>query len=365
MTDTIRVAHGLFTWNDGRTPLEACLRSTAGFVDELIIADGLIDGVPANGLPWHSDLRWLAEAAWLPGRVPIATKQWRSLSAACTWILEQARRLECDWLLYVDGDQELHGARYLREYCDAHRGQVAAPIPRVDPGMVHSCPWQLVNVNKIRRYVAGCFVVETPDGGRLSLSPNHDTRCPMPDYGPWISHHPERRPSFRVLQRLGELETVLEPPPHDTACLQLPGEGVSSPVVSGIASEPTWICTACGRRYQAPGVCQVEHAPIELRPVADVEAGTTVESAGAAPNPAPAEPQPAVVDAPSTDPQGEIGGASTTAQPEPVPAADQAPPPPPPPPTAVAVADPGPPEPTPVERARDLIRQAFDILTTL
>lgn len=213
-----RIAHGLFTWQDGREALEACLRSTAGIVDEVLIADGLISGVDPGGLPMLSDLGWLADADYLPPHVPISAKEWRSLSTACTWLLYQAKRLDCDWLLYIDGDQELHEPGLLRTYLDSYQGD-AFPISRVDldlsrgQGIRRACPWQLVRVKPFTRYIAGCFVIEHEHFGEMSLAPEGMPELAPAD-APWISHHPERRPPHRQAHRLGNLETVLEPPPH-------------------------------------------------------------------------------------------------------------------------------------------------------
>jgi hypothetical protein len=212
MATRLRIAHGLFTWQEDRTALEACLRSTAGVVDELIIADGLIQGVDPQGLPFLSDLGWLVDANYLPERVPISAKEWRSLSAACTWILHQAKTLGCDWLLYIDADQELHNGNALREWLTGFDGD-AFPITRVDNGLRHGCPWQLVRVSAFRRYIAGCFVVEHERWGEMTLVLEGMPEL-APDSAPWISHHPERRPPHRQSHRLGHLETVLEPPPH-------------------------------------------------------------------------------------------------------------------------------------------------------
>lgn len=208
----LRIAHGLFTWQDGREALEACLRSTAGVVDELIIADGLIQGVDPAGLPFLSDLGWLVDADYLPAHVPISAKEWRSLSAACTWILHQAKMLQCDWLLFVDADQELHQPELLRTYLEAYPGD-AFPISRVDNGTKRAVPWQLVRVGAFERYVAGCFVVEHKHFGEMSLAPEGMPELAPAD-APWLSHHPERRPPGRYKHRLGDLEVILEPPPR-------------------------------------------------------------------------------------------------------------------------------------------------------
>jgi hypothetical protein len=268
-----RIAHGLFTWRDGRTALEACLRSTAPYVDELIIADGLIQGVDPGGLPAFSDLSWLAEADYLPARVPISTKEWRSLSAACTWILHQAKALDCDWLLYVDGDQELHNGAELRSWIAGWSKSTtpAVPIFRADNGRRRPVPWQLVRVAAIERYLAGCFVVELTGGpgplgpGALSLVPLDGRELPDPQGAPWLSHHPERRPPERYPHRLGELETVLEPPPLGTPSLQLAGVLAYSPAMTEKQNKDApYYCDQCGTRYEAAGICSNNHPPAEV-----------------------------------------------------------------------------------------------------
>lgn len=223
------IAHGLFTWQDGRVALEASLRSTAGFVDHVLIADGLIDGVPDEGLPWVSNLDWMPAAEYLPARVPISTHgpwqgaaPWETLSSACTWILQTAKMLGADWLLFIDADQELHGGEYLHAYLQAWRGD-AFPIQRIDgPGPPNVCPWQLIRVSAFRRYVSGCYVLERENGEHVNLVPPGHEGLPLYERRPWISHHPERRPPWRINNRLGKLETVLEPPPLDVPTLIQP-----------------------------------------------------------------------------------------------------------------------------------------------
>lgn len=207
----VKIAHGIFTWQDGRVALEACLKSTAPFVDEIVIADGIIDGVDEQGLPWFSDLSWLNDAAWLPERIPCLTKQWRTLSQACTFLLDKARELDCEWLLFVDADQELHNGSMLRPYLEQTVGPVFN-ITRQDR-VRHEVPWQCIRVPSWRRYVAGCYVLEHVSGHNINLVPPEARIYSESTSGPWISHHPERRPAGRAKQRLGSLETILEPPP--------------------------------------------------------------------------------------------------------------------------------------------------------
>lgn len=208
--------------------LEPCLRSTAPYVDEIIIAEGLIEGVPDLGLGLHSDLAWLAEPSdFLPDRIHIASRAgrsgegvtpWPTLSSACTYILNKARELDCDWLLYVDADQELHNGQQLRSWLNY--GGPVYPIRRVEPdGTQRRCPWQMIRVADFRRYLAGCYVLEDSEGRTLDLVPPDQgafgNEVFSSEFEPWISHHPERRPPWRRGQRLGAFETILEPPPVD------------------------------------------------------------------------------------------------------------------------------------------------------
>lgn len=231
----VSIAHGLFTWQDGRLALEASLRSTAGFVDHVLIADGLIDGVPDLGLPHHSDLSWLAEPSdWLPRRLPISSGDgrgyfpWSSLSAACSWLLATARVYGADWLLFVDADQELHNGDLLEPWLAAWEGD-AFPIQRIDgPGRPMVCPWQAIRVSAFRRFVSGCYVLETTAGDLVNLVPDGLGPETLLQTRPWISHHPERRPQWRAAHRLGSLETILEPPPAGVPTLTQPANLVQS-----------------------------------------------------------------------------------------------------------------------------------------
>lgn len=230
----MRIAHGLFLWQEPREVLEPCLRSTAPWVDEIIIAEGLIEGVPDLGLGMHSDLAWLAEPSdFLPDHVHISSRAgrsgtgytpWPTLSKACTYLLDKARSLQIDWLLYVDADQELHNGEALRRHLEAWPGETY-PLRRAEPdGRQMMVPWQAVRVEAFARYVSGCYIVERQDGSRVNLVPSTDTSHHywLPS-APWLSHHPERRPPWRRHQRLGSLEAVLEPPPVDVPTVDVIG----------------------------------------------------------------------------------------------------------------------------------------------
>lgn len=343
----MKIAHGLFTWQDGRAALEACLRSTAGIVDEVIIAEGLIEGVPDLGLPWHSDLTWMVGADYLPARVPISSKEargvglapWGTLSAACNWILGTAARLGCEWLLYVDGDQELHNGGQLRAWLESYEGD-AFPIPRQDL-VRHPCPWQCVRVPAIRRYVAGCYVVEMTSGELRHLTLDEVPDGDVFKDAPWISHHPERRPPWRRHQRLGQLETILEPPPPALSLLPPPLMVEVSPMGTTETGAPEWYCPGCGARYFGPGICQAGHTPQEI--IHDDEnfppSGTVGPEAQAA-----------------------TSGDAAPAAEEPEAAPD---PPPAPPATFADTPEDTAPGPTPLEQLKTLLAQAHELAARL
>jgi hypothetical protein len=342
------IAHGLFTWQDGRPALEAALRSTAGYVDHVLIADGLIDGVPSSGLPELSDLSWLPQAGYLPmsrgnrrehplsDRDPwVAAHRWPGLSAACSWLLDRARYVGADWLLYIDADQELHGGQYLHEWLSGWDGD-AFPIQRIDgPGPPVACPWQCVRVAAFKRYVAGCYIVETASGTVVDLAPRGSTPEPLWEYRPWISHHPERRPPWRRDHRLGSLETILEPPPpgveplrpgrnllqsaamdveQPAAETQSAGSAASGSEAVSVVQAPAYYCPGCGKRYFGPGTCTNQHAAIELERDPAIETpedslsdspappAAAAEQAAAGTDPAqPAEPGPVAAAPPAVD----------------------------------------------------------------
>lgn len=364
----VRIAHGLFTWQAGRPALEACLLSTAGVVDEVIIADGLIDGVPDLGLPALSDLSWLQDADYLPPRVPVNAKRWSSLSAACNWILATARQLEVDWILYVDDDHELHNPAALRSYLENWPG-IAFPIPRQDQRR-HLCPWQCIRVDAFTRYLAGCFVLETTSGAKVSLVTSggpEESRFEWKGM-PWLSHHHDRLPPWRRAHRLGHLETVLEPPPIDaleTVDLPLPGVDVVSVRMSEtdvVSGAPAWYCDQCGTRYYGPGLCSNQHPPRELQldestPGAAAQTEPASDTTAAAPE----EPTVATVDSP---PLNEAAGDTTVDEDQ---ATDASPPAPEDAPSEPVPATPPPADPlgeaeTAAQEAHSLLQQAVDLL---
>ncbi len=302
-----KIAHGLLTWQDGRELLERCIRSTAPYVDHLLIAEGIIDGIPDLGLAPHSDLAWMAEPSdFLPAEIPISSKAawpgqapWPTLSSKCNWLLGEARRRDCEWLLILDADEELHNGDRLRAWLDSWPVDLAAfPISRKDGKSVKRAPWHLLRVPLVKRYVHGVGYVELADGTVAWLVDEHSHDVPDLKRAPWLSHHPELRPPWRRGLRLGEWETRLEPQPSAPA-LQLPRLGAYSPAVNATGTSPRWYCPGCGRRYNAPGICAEFHPPTELEEDPGLSPVVEAPSAASPGHPqAPTEPGPPPAETP-------------------------------------------------------------------
>ncbi len=368
--------------------LEPCLRSTVPFVDEVIMTEGLIEGVDPQGLPEHGDISWLAEpSSWLPERIHISSHEasqmmtpWSSIAAACNWILHKAQALEIDWLLLIDADQELHSGERLRDWLAAIPDNYAAPFRRSEQnGIQAAAPWQLVNPRLIRRYVAGCYIVETIDGHTRSLVPPGEIPLWPAGQAPWTSHHPERRPPWRRGNRLGAVEaltdrqTVEGLQPFALCSILAPVSETATETTAGDAGLPAWYCPGCGTRYQAAGTCANGHPPLELLldpemdasgagGTADAEPTDAAPQTAAEPEATPADltapdspqetvaeppPEPPVEPTVSTDDEPAVAAADTPTEPEPV---------------AEPVAGV---EPTRLEQIKNLLSQAGDLLAQL
>lgn len=294
----LRICAGVATWRDGRRALEPCLKSIAPFVDEIVIADGLLDGIDPQGLPSFSNLAWLdgEDVEWLPPRMPMASREWQTQSQQRTWILHQAKKLECEWLFFIDADEELHQGERLRMWLDQY-GDDAFPMPFLN-GNWQRAPFKLLRVSAWWQFKCAGMFCEHRDGNTYPLLSSSEATNHQPPgaLSPWLSHHPERRTPERNGIRLGELEMKLESRPAVVTDrlwgLQEPRRVVEVHLMD--PGEPTWFCDQCGKRYFGPGVCLNSHPPAELKLVNDPNApvSAAAPAAAAAPDTSPVEVSP-------------------------------------------------------------------------
>jgi hypothetical protein len=195
----VRIAAGLITWQDGAA-LTNAVASVRPYVDEIVIADGLIDGVDEMRLPWFSPLKGLLALS-----SHVETRLWRSQAQMRTWVLEKARAVGCDWLLVIDADEELHRGDQLRSTFDP--GGVFGLLP-TDDGTVLSV--RMLRLDYWKRYVTGAHILEAMNGRVVQLP--RQLRLPPPDSElVWVEHRPELRPAgVRRSIRLGALADRLE-----------------------------------------------------------------------------------------------------------------------------------------------------------
>src|SRR5271154_5029890 len=118
----LKLCAGITTWQDGPA-LDNAVQSLQGVVDEIVFADGLIDGIDADGLPPFSELEHLRSFT-----EHIAQRRWPTQSIQRQWTMNKARELGCDWLLTIDADEELVNGTALRNWLRVW-GWDAFPLP--------------------------------------------------------------------------------------------------------------------------------------------------------------------------------------------------------------------------------------------
>lgn len=306
----MRLAVGVITWQDGADNLvdawESCELADP---DLILLCDGVIDGVDQGGLPDMSDLPSTIDGYGIsflndrPVTVRVESHRWSSQSAKRSWLLDTARTHGCDWLLQIDADERLHNAHLLRPFLDGWPAD-AFPVPfEVDPGVMLGATWKCLRVNAWRKVVSGGAYIEHRDGTVYCVTPpgnaapgveRFDNLEQYRQIAPWLSHHPELRPEGRRAIRLGEVEHILEPPPHVEGYLtpSLAARPVlASPAVTdqadGTATDSIhdgapaaeWACTQCGARYSSPGICEAGHPATAVIAVSDTPAEDVEPSA--------------------------------------------------------------------------------------
>jgi hypothetical protein len=268
----VRICAGIITWQDGDA-LDNAIASVRDVVDEIVIADGLIDGIEADGLPPLS-AEHVARLYGSGVARGVASQRWPTQSAMRQWTLEQARDLDCDWLLAIDADEELRNADALRPWLEVWRFD-AFPLPFyfTDEHAAHPAAFKCLHVPDWRRYVAQGSILENMAGETVQVNGQNLWVSAREAGMPYLVHRPELRPPERQAIRLSEHEVALEPYPDNVKAWLEPVYAPALLAADGMIASleeaarcgmPIWYCPGCGRRYAGPGSCTFEHERIGL-----------------------------------------------------------------------------------------------------
>lgn len=226
----MKLAVGIPAWADLELAVET-IASVRDVADVICVADGWIEGVggsrgevEAAGLELVGDDRAVKRLLWAAYPAELAYDArpvWVSQSQKRTALLDWAREEGCDWLLELDADERLENPGLLRPMLEQapHFADVF-PVPfEYAAGEWYGTLWKCVRVDRWRRWVAACDLLEYVDRSvYLAVAPGN--RAPhtadLTDeqiHGglPWISHHPAARRDGRRELRIGDVEHDLEP----------------------------------------------------------------------------------------------------------------------------------------------------------
>lgn len=266
----MRVCAGIVSWQDGPA-LANAVGSVRDVCDEIVIVDGLIEGIDPHGLPALSNYDELRR--YTPH---VEQGRWASQSAQRQRTLEFARDNGCDWLLAIDADEQLENASALRAWLAIWHWD-AFPLPFwVTEGQVVSAAFKCLHVPSWRRYVCQGNILESSRGELVQLIGQTQWTRAREAKMPYLSHHPELRPEARRSIRLSEHETLLEPyppgvkgwlePTHSPLLLSADGE-IASLERAAELGMAIFYCPGCGRRYAGPGSCSRQHETLGLEPL--------------------------------------------------------------------------------------------------
>lgn len=229
------------TWRDGAA-LEAAIASVVDHVDGVYVVDGVIDGATTSPYPIRGsdeeELRALELRYGDQLTIVRCGRPWDSQAAKGNAMLELARGhgrgADDPFVLVLDADEELHNGEKLRSYLGEtrlngytwHQWRFPVyPIPfEVAPGQVVRACFKLLRAH-VWEYVARWSFAQTRPGESavpyfLGAEQVPVEEVELAKLGPWLSHHPERRPAGRADIRLSEVEAILASPP--TAWLTYP-----------------------------------------------------------------------------------------------------------------------------------------------
>lgn len=270
----MKLAAGICTWQDGPA-LDACLESVRPYVDHVFTAEGAFAGFDTKGID--------------PGQV------WDKQSTKRTALLHAAQRGGYDWLLQIDADEQLHRGDDLRRWLELW-GDDCFPLGFYfeggrDEGTLEAAMWKCVRVRAWDRVIAQGAYLRAKDGGEWCLMRETTALDRIYLAGlPYLTHHPELRPEGRRELRFNYLENLIEPAPF----LPIWPRQSLTPIPVTKYAAAMYYCPGCGTRYATSGVCDNQHAPIELEALpaeapAEVDPANGTEAAPAeaqAPSPA-------------------------------------------------------------------------------
>jgi len=264
----VRICAGIISWQDGPA-LENAIRSVFDVVDEIVVVDGLIDGIEADGIAPLTDREELQDLVFRYG-IRFEQGRWPSQSAQRQVTLEHARLAQCDWLLAIDADEELRNRDALRPWLQVWRWN-AFPLPFyfTDEHAAHPAAFKALHVPDWKRYVAQGSILENQAGEVVQVNGQNLWHHARESGLPYLVHRPELRPEARRSIRLSEHEVQLEPYPENVkawlepvyvpALISPDSELVCSMEEAARLGIPVWYCPACGRRFAGPGSCSTQH----------------------------------------------------------------------------------------------------------
>lgn len=198
------------TWRDGQLLAAAC-RSAAPFVDAIVILDGGYQGIVRADQPWSTDEEIMA-AYQVDEKVHIVQLEglWSTEVEKRNALLDLARQTvdvvegEDLWALVLDADERLENGGELVDWLDrvVHDGLGAAPgLQRIEPdGESYWAPSRLFHLTPSTRYAGPSYLLTSDEYGGVSL--DHYLYPSDPGVMPWISHHWNNRPDWRLRVRL-------------------------------------------------------------------------------------------------------------------------------------------------------------------
>lgn len=270
----MRICAGIVTWRDGAA-LANTLRSVRPYVDRIVLADGLIDGIDTE-LPALSDPLELDALQTRFAIDAVASHRWRSQSQQRQWTLEAAKAHRCDWLLAIDADEQLCNGDALRPWLEVWKWD-AFPLPFyfTDTEAAQPAAFKCLHVPDWNRYVVQGSILENRRGEVVQVHGQNLWHQAKESGMPYLIHRPELRSEQRQRIRLSEHEVELEPYPENVkawlepvyapALLSPDAELVCSLEQAARLGVPVWYCPGCGRRYAGPGSCSRQHERIGLQ----------------------------------------------------------------------------------------------------